>query len=297
MPTFKSSYSITNDYRHWYLDTSALRHLGKKLRSKGFSEYSYTSSLALIELLADIDKSEREYQVRRAPFISILNSEIAIDWAMHDNIQRAAFSLPDVYPFPDERVQSLVAMILAAVRSDSLENFLVITSKLPLKHDLLSFKEFDERASKGWAESGADGAKQFNTAYSSPSTDELKLLLGLPVESKKSDLVTALTTSVYNTSLTRLALTESFCEDLNISDLKAQESVYNAYDGSIDAYIEAFSIRSMSSMGGQSSERNDGIDVLHFLYIKPNTTLVTLDKKLKSLAHALGVTCVFLTTA
>jgi hypothetical protein len=62
------------------------------------------------------------------------------------------------------------------------------------------------------------------------------------------------------------------------------------YDGSIDCYLTAASLKSMERPAtGTVPGRNDALDVAHFIYVSKESTVVTDDSRLSELAERVGL--------
>lgn len=283
--------------RSWYLDTNALRIMGKKLKSSYFVQYSYTSALSLIELISEIDNSETDFQVRKSALTNLLSSDVLIDWEMFDIKQRAAFTALEKNSTKDRRVDCLKTLISILIKSESFDSFISQSSSLNLEFNYLDFKHFDKNIGIGWREAAASGFREFKQAYLSPSTSQLCELLGLPGSAKRGKVVQELKKSFLNYQLTLYAMAEKFSEEIGITNIKEQQTIFDSYNHTIDSYVKAFSFLSLDSMSGNAPERNDGLDILHFLYMRPTSLLVSNDSKLTTLARHLGIQCIPLQAA
>jgi len=294
MPTFCASFLPSLRHRLWYFDTSTLRAVGRKLHSSPIVDHAFTSSLALIELLTGADLNVSEFRIRQLAIRNILSCNLGIDWEMYDTKQHAAFTVLERTNQIDSRITCLKQMLRIFCKVDSFEEFLKQVEELDLDYDYYSFKTFDQNASKNWIDASLNGHKNLKEVFDKPSTKDLCLILGLPKDANKNQVQIKLRANPLNYYMTLFAMSEQFCDEIHINDPVQCAIVYNSYNNSIDPYIRAFSDSSTTSMFGQQANRNDGIDVLHFLYLGRMSRLFTEDSKMQDLAHRVGVPCLAL---
>ena len=114
---------------NYYLETNSLRGLNKELNS--LSSDCYTSALSIFELIAEITKNEKEFNIRKSVIQNVLNSNIQINWDSHKTIK--AKCLPQI-TFKDAETEGLKELTYdlddVKENSDGNSNFKSIRNKV-----------------------------------------------------------------------------------------------------------------------------------------------------------------------
>jgi phage terminase Nu1 subunit (DNA packaging protein) len=136
------------------------------------------------------------------------------------------------------------------------------------------------------------GAGEVRRAFRAAPQEQLARLsrLGIRIDGSLADLCQSLVAHSLNRDLMLYALASGLSQTLvNDSSEEMLRAIFESYDHSIDAYIDAFAHYSTMKKGlGGSAGRNDGFDLAHFLYLVPGTALITEDTRMRDLARAIG---------
>lgn len=284
------AYRIPDD-RNVYLDTGVIRRRAPTLPGTPLAGAAYTSSLALIELLAGLRSSDREFWLRRAPLRAIIEANIAIDWQMAD--QKVLCAFPSLRPrvdIFDERVAALRRLVQLAVSADDRTVFREAVQRGGLLEELAYFEKYDRAIDEQYRATGEALQKIGKSNYD--PTSPFRAALGLPDDASHAKYVRAVQKSVLNRIMTRGVFAYQACEFAGIdgkADRVSFRRFFEEYDGSLDPYLLGFGWWHIEHAIGRTPGRNDGLDIAHLQYLFPEAILATTDRDLATLAEAVGI--------
>nr|BDT33755.1 hypothetical protein MFMH1_34240 [Myxococcus sp. MH1] len=280
----------------YYLDTSAVRRFSSRLNQIETPDRVFkTSALTVSELVNGILACDKEFKSRRAALTALLSlKSCEIEWTLPDRPLALCFSeIEKNYTFTDKRPSSLQQLAQCITTSSDRDDFKTKESKLKLDFGRPYFEEYDTNFGDALIQMNRQGNPQVRDAFE---------------KAKAGQLVTQVPREILDAGYSK------FCEWFSIECRKSNESItihglalraandvtsrptedfigriYNSYDGSIDAFISAFSKTAMSigTMG-----RNEALDLAHLLFVRKDWILVTNDKKMLNSARAVGLSTV-----
>lgn len=267
----------------YYLDTSTIRSSGNKLALIPCNINVQTSYLAVMEIITgipsdsndiDIPKCEKEFKSRRNSLKYLLDSNILIDEIWVDEVIDRAFN------FPHKRLDSLYftdsIKILSTLVSQSSDykTFISSLDSLRLRDELKNLQVFDEHTSKSFTTSSY---QQIKDALNCPNAS-------FPSEQppKKLSDIRDYLNSNRGLGLNYSMALYSLCSRVAV---EPTEAVYNSYNNELDIFLYVWAISGTDAIAKQDAYgRNDGIDLLHLVYVKDGDTFVTGDNKIRELA-------------
>jgi hypothetical protein len=284
------AYRISED-RNVYLDTGVVRRRASTLRATPLATAAYTSSLTLIELLAELRSSDRQFALRRAPLRAIFDADIQVDWQMAD--QKVLCAFPTLRPRVDvfeDRVAALRKLIHLAVSATDRSAFEAAVQHASLTEALVYFEKYDQAIDEQMRATGEALQKIGKSNYDPASP--FRAALGLPENASHGKFVKAVQASVLNRIMTRGVFAYEACDFAGIdgkTDRASFRHFFEEYDGSLDPYLLGFGWWHMEHAIGRTSGRNDGLDVVHLRYLFPGAILATTDRDLAKLASAVEI--------
>jgi hypothetical protein len=289
----KHHYTIPRDCP-FYLDTSVLRRRATTLRGTLLAKQSYTSALAIVELLARARRSDRDYRPVRAALTAIFDTELMIDWRMPDAQLRGAFpqSRPhvDIY---DTRAESLRVIAGAVVKTATRAQFLHVASRLTVPQTIGFFEKYNSEVGEAYL-AALNSARRQSKMLFDPQSDmatAVAQVFRLPPELTHDDYIGALRGSKINEAMSRWTIAE-FAREAENASPDEQREYFMSYDGSIDSYLKALAWSHFDVVLGRTPGRNDVLDLLHLTYLVDGAHLVTGDRALAKLASAVGISVV-----
>jgi hypothetical protein len=220
-----------------------------------------------------------------------MDSEIAIDWQLPD--RKIPMSFPrfrakyDVY---DETIEYLQALVKALITARSRSAFLA-TIEEPALHDaFVHFRSLDHQIGQVHRDTTTEWISESREGYKHPSRAMLLEFLHLPSSTSHNALAEAMAESAYARCALVFTFTLLYGEAAGLTSVADQEALYNSYDHSIDPYITASAAKMWHDTARQRRPgRNDGPDEYHLLYLAPDTTLLTTDRKFATWVGDTGV--------
>ncbi|WP_136668892.1 hypothetical protein [Flavobacterium sp. H122] len=108
----------------YYLETNSLRSLNRELNL--LSNNCFTSGLSIFELISDITKSEKEFNIRKSVISNVLKSKIEINWDSQKTIKAKAFK---GIKFKDSEMEGLKELTFNLIECNNPTDFLELTKK------------------------------------------------------------------------------------------------------------------------------------------------------------------------
>jgi hypothetical protein len=262
-------------------------------RLGGITHTSATSVLTLIELVDGMIASQDEYRRRRANLLDLEKAHIHIWWDLPEARFYQAFPFLETVLAASENVIDPLRGLLKRVKTCASLDLFDPVLREPTTRDLLDWiGTYEERLSRNFIDAIRTGAGALRQVFQSTSAEQRDRArrLGLRVDGSFSDFCHSLGAHPLNRDLTLYTLVASLCgtwlEDSSDDTLRA---VFESYDNSIDAWVDAFAhYSSLKHSQGGSAGRNDGFDLAHFLYLTPGVTLITEDTGMRAVAQAVG---------
>ena len=254
----------------YYLDTSAVRTLGKKLVDFSSQFPCMTSALTVMEIIAGIDlTSDNDFSLRKSALENLEKSQVRIKWVFHEQILSRAFGLDD-----DKHYQML-GMKLRRIKNivlncQSRSKFLETLENKENRNIFDHFVAWDTHISNKYTETEWSEIKTSLKKHQKIAVfDEDEIInmkkLGESLLGRHNEL---------NYSMSIWSLASS------VSGEPEPMEAYNNYDQSIDIFVKAFSIQGAKDISQQRTPgRNDGADLYHLLYINEGDTLISNDNR------------------
>jgi hypothetical protein len=242
--------------KKYYLDTNAVRRLGKNLSK--VAEVSYTSSFTVFELLSGITGSD--YNARKSALKNIRDSKLLIESDMPIDRMSRAFGY-------DKILNGVTPTDLANITDAVLEStdFKNLRERnKTLQPNLNWLQRFDERLSLG-----------FRAVFGEKITD-IK-------ESRRHDKA-----AVFKASKGKAVLAMAKFISDNTNKLLTPEEVKKSYNGSLDVFIGSWlQYYEVNANKQNEPSPNDWADLLHLTYLPldKHTILVTDDNKIRNLLN------------
>ena len=242
----------------YYLDTVSIRKLSKELTE--LKDVCYTSALCVFELISGL--RENEFLVRKKAIQNLFDSGIPIIWELPEAMKTYAFPIVEI---TESRVQGLQKLCFHLVNSENFESF--ISKTKDEKYSLEFFNHLDNIYSTGFLEATIKGNQTLKQIFA-----EQRDKHGEAFEKSAKDYVKSLSTNPKNKSITISAIASYLSDLVNKAGDKMEVSeLIQCYNGSIDIFIEAFSLFSaQKSSFLDSPAKNDFLDLHHLLYLGNN---------------------------
>jgi hypothetical protein len=266
--------------RNLYLDTSAIRRLGKRFRTSPRIHEIYTSVFTLIELLSDITKSDGEFRARRSAVAGIMASDVGIDWQMPDVRLRCAFEpLKTKYDIYESRVQCIQELLTCLAHTETLKRFRQEEAELRLEYGIEYFSQLDQRISETHIASSRKWVPHNRKQFREPHTAEFLEFLGLPRDTSIVEAGVAIGGSSFDSGLALYSLTAKFAEEEGQPlDSDFHDQLFRGYDNSLGLYVRASSFQMWREIGrGDLPGRNTAADLAHLEYVVKGSYVVTAD--------------------
>ena len=264
------------DEMKYYLETNSLRILNKELYL--LSNDCFTSGLSIFELMSDITKSEKEFNIRKSVIRNIFKSEIIVNWDSQKTIKAKAFS---GITFKDYEMEGLKELATSLVECNTLIEFLKLSEEK--KYNQNFFKELDNRYSKHFIDTTSSANKKLKKHIE--EDDSLK---------SKEFQQNLKDNFEFNESITLFNIVNDMVNAME-KQLKTtidRAKIYESYNGSIDVFIKHFSYyTAVKSAELKIPAKNDFLDLLHLIYLGngENIKIVTKDKQLEKLDVAISI--------
>lgn len=277
----------------YYLDTSSIRMVGKRLKSLSESHYFSTSALTLIELLNGICKDDAEFSRRGSSIRNILQSKTAVNWDMPDRPMALCFDeIVRKGDFIEMRIDPLRAILDCLLSCKSRAEFIEREACLKLEHPLEYFSKFDDNFAGNYIEETSRGNREIRAAFDRAKAGEADS--SIPSEVMAGSFHDFCVWWFTNTDRDFDFTVHGFATRLaDIMGNKSETMIENlrgSYNGSIDIFMKALSKSAMLMTTNMSTPaRNDAVDLGHFLYLKPGMTFISEDIKARDLAGLVNV--------
>lgn len=150
----------------YYLETNALYHISKI--SKDILDRSYTSIFALLELVTGIN--DINFKKRRTVLSMVRDFNLAIDYALPEEIVFNSFDAFNEFEFLEERsdkLQNLVDEILASENLSQYSSSVNYNAEFGAKY----FRELDERISNTFIQASFSGVKEIKRTIDKAGDD------------------------------------------------------------------------------------------------------------------------------
>lgn len=277
-----------------YFDTSAIRMKGSSILNTIDSVNSTTSILTAIELISAAAENEKEFQRVRPIFRSFFDGSFEIDWRMPEEKIFSAFSsLNAVFEYQEHRTASLIQYLNVAIKAASNVLFIEMCEGLKCQYSLRYFVDYDKMFGRQLRESLSDDMKQIKNIFQKhggqpnafPEDWNVQIDMGYK---EMWDLPHMRQVLLYATIYGMVHVALDFCGQ--VGHELAEEEVYDSYNQSIEVFIKAFSwIMDDISKNGRTMGKNDPLDLAHFLYLTPDSVLLTNDGRMRQVAKSIGV--------
>ena len=260
----------------YYLETNSLRSLNKELNL--LSNDCFTSSLSIFELISDITKSEKEFNIRKSVIKNVLKSDITVNWDSQKTIKVKAF--PGM-TFKDYEIVGLKELTFSLIKCNTLQEFQILTKEK--KYNQNFFKKLDELYSKHLIDSTLIRNKKFKKHIE--NDDSLK----------SKEFLKKLKNNITLNKRISLSNIVNDIVDAMEKQLKTtidRTRIYDSYNGSIDVFIEYFSYyTAFKNAELKIPAKNDFLDLLHLIYLGngENIKIVTNDKLLEKLNVTISI--------
>lgn len=278
--------------RAFYLDTSAIRALGKRLPDSPTFNQSLTSAVTLVELLAGAARSADEHYRCRAAARAVFRSGLHVEWTMPEvKIGEAFPALLQMGTIEDGRSEALKALVERLCNSDTPATFRESCAARSLEdYGLAYFEDYDATFGDDFNRASERFDRELRREFQQPGLDQQLHALGLPPGLSARQFSRRFSVHPLNYASSVLAVALKIAEHVGRTDESFVKALYDSYDRSIDCYLLATSIKSMERPAtGEVPGRNDALDLAHFVYPSPKTELVSDDRAMCALGRSIGV--------
>jgi hypothetical protein len=287
---FGSNIQLIGPERIFLLDTGLVRRRAGNLRGSPLADVAYVSALTIVELVARIRESDKEFRLRRAAIVALVESNVQIDWQFPEAKIYAAF--PSLLPnldFVEDRTESLrtlVNLVCQASSQAELQRSIVVSG---VKHNIDYFERYDEEYGKEYMAAGLDWARETRSLFEASPPFQTIRDLGLADDVSHSEYTSRLQGTSSAHEITLAGLVQRVMESQGMEGDPRESWLFAEYDGSIDSYIFGLSWWTFECGVGRSSSHNDAIDLSLLLYLVPGTHLVTTDRALATCTQSVGI--------
>lgn len=284
-----------------YLDTSVIRARGNGLQRLADRASLRTSVLAVIELIQGVTSGEKQYDLRSSSLRALMKSGVTIDWAMPEEIQVRCFSeITSRVSYRELRLDSLKGLVNAVIESSSLAGLQDRLLALKIDYPLDYFEQYDRGFGTSFINVVSSTNQTLNEAFAAARSGASSTLVPTEViAAGRASFAQWFSSQLrpVNEAATVAGLARSAVATVGAGvfgrELKEEEAVglvHDSYDGTISAFVSAFSMRAMDYFAGLSAPaRNDALDLAHFLYLREGDELVTDDVALGRVGRSVGV--------
>jgi len=162
-----------------YLDTSAIRALGRGLGDWSAGNASSTSMITLVELLNGIDGEEGEFQRRRASILALTRSATAVVWERPQAKILRAFDHLRIYGTEDGGILSLRALVKLLEQTPDLDAFVRARGEADLDAAFDYFARYDKEFGIGLVQEARAGFIRIREAFRAQPTSQRTILTQL----------------------------------------------------------------------------------------------------------------------
>lgn len=252
----------------YYLDTVAIRKLSKELSS--LNKLCYTSALCIFEIISGI--SQNEYLARKKAVVNLFASGIPIIWELPEAMKTHAFPIVEII---EHRTSGLMNISLHLLDSIDFADFASRT-----KDELYSldfFSDLDNVYSAGFINGTNRGNQNLKEIFK-----HIREKDGEDFEKIAKEYLKSLVADPINRQITINAIADYLAVHVNkAGDQMEVSELIKTYNGSIDVFIDAFSLFTIQKSALLNSpSKNDFLDLHHLLYLKNDRQdfIVTDDK-------------------
>ncbi|MEX2492003.1 MAG: hypothetical protein WD425_09615 [Nitrospirales bacterium] len=281
----------------YYADTSSVRAAGGSLASLLESGRLRTSVLVAIELFNGMTDSEDAFRKRRAGLRTLKRE---IDFRMPEQIIFSGFqALVDEFDFIENRTRSLEIILNALDQADTLADFRHALDAATLNFPLDYFASYDQKFESVFGRIVEIEAREVRCLFEDANAPKFDPTRTIPSEVLSGGLASfcdwlLADGNSLNESLTQMSLA-TVAASLVIEPPSDEliHRAYNSYNGIGYTYLKALSMKSTDLMRSNThGQRNDGMDVAHFLYLHEGEVLVSEDLAQRELAERIGVSAI-----
>ncbi|KQX10980.1 hypothetical protein ASC72_21155 [Flavobacterium sp. Root420] len=252
----------------YYLDTVAIRKLSRELN--GIKDRCYTSALCIFELISGIN--QKEFSARKKALENLFNSGIQIIWELPEAMKTYAFPLVEIQ---ESRTPGLKMLSNHLLKSADIDEFISNTRDHIYSQDF--FNELDGIYSSGFITATSRGNQTLKEIF-----QQIREKDGEVFEKIAKDYLRSLATDPINRQITISAIANNLAAGVRKSgDQIEVTEVIESYNGSIDVFIDAFSLYTIQKSAlFNSPSKNDFVDLHHLLYLgnEQKDCIVTDDK-------------------
>lgn len=239
----------------YYLDTVTIRKLSKELSS--IKKICYTSALCIFEIISGINKIE--YTVRKKALVNLFASGIKIIWEMPEAMKTYAFPIIEI---EESRTKGLRNLCSKLLNSSNFEEF--ISSTKDELYSLDFFYDLDSTYSAGFINATSTGNQTLKEIYK-----HIREKDGEVFEKIAKDYLKSFAIDPRNKEMSISAIANYLTNHVNRGGEEIEFSeVRQSYNGSIDVFIEAFSLFTIQKNTFLNCpSKNDFLDLHHLLYL------------------------------
>lgn len=283
----------------YYLDTSAIRVIGKDLVRLSQVVKIKISVLGIIEIISRARSSESDYLRCKSTLKTVMDSQLSIDYDMPDKVLLSGFDyINDRCNFKEFRVDCLNSVLKILLDSGDYNTFLTEQKALSVSHPLEYFEIYDQSFGEGFSESFDKETQIIKEAFRlvKEGKAENQIVPKEIIEGSFQNFCEWFMDEqeLINESVTVNGLAQRGMKELAEAGLLVEDVglIHDSYNGCISAFVSAASRLTMyvHKNGGRPG-RNDPLDLAHFLYIKEGDFLVSKDRKMLELSRLISCPC------
>ena len=269
----------------YYLETSSVRSAGRRLGDIRCMADCFTSAFVLFEFITEITKSEREFNVRKACIVSLLDSGIHIELLLDTDRLKAAFPILGHKP---DHIGTFWRVLECVKDTKSISEFERLVAdrqltdyleRLEREHADIVVAAMKIREDGGLQEPGLEIIEKYRPGAT--KKEKRKLL------KRGRDITTAYWSASGNRYL--IEALAYICAAQSIPDATEDdvERTAASYNGSVDVFIRAWGhALDECQFGGYTPDENDFADLLHLMYLSDEDVLVSEERDTKLVTRA-----------
>ncbi len=269
----------------YYLETSSLRKLAGFLQEERLIKKSFTSALSIIELISGMNPEK--YRLRRKVLKKLHDSKLGIVLDLPKYIILSAFPAIEIgNQIEEENELKIVWEII--IETENIEDVNKRCKEKGILTNLDTIRNYDKTLSDSFRVGSDASLRNFRRQFAHKQSKAIHDILGQTFKDKEGKALL----KVFRMQSSLDIMSYNLAVNLPGKNLHEKATtVYQSYTGGIDYFIEAFSYYAEKRMmNNQFPEKNDILDLAHFLYLRNNPTikLVSDDNLIQELCSKLG---------
>jgi hypothetical protein len=261
----------------YYLETSSIRKAVRGLQDIASMPYCFTSAFVLFELVTELTESDREFNVRKACIMKLLDSDkqskIRIEWLLPDDRLKAAFPILENKPDPIGKFYRILECVKDSMDSQQFKSLLA-------DRQLTDYFEWLVREHTDITGNVQSAIMEGDTSWRPEAN---AIINKNQPNAAKAEREQMMTTKIRKLARTYWSATVNWrlVEDLarkcapNADELQLRR-ITKSYDGSLNQFMVALDLAILIyKLEGYAAGTNDFADLLHLMYLGDGDVLVS----------------------